>query len=246
MIKKIRNKKAVSHVEVIISFVIFIGFLVFLFAFLNPIKSKKLSDNVLDKINREIIDFASVNYSYISFVLDDSLFSFQDFINSNCFGIEIELDNEVIVRDKNNNIVSAENDIGINRVYITKSSISNNKFYTIYASDIFSQQSLSGCFELDEKDYNLGLLRKEKVLYLDKLINLKNLYESDYNNLKKRFDIPSSNDFGFSVREANGEEIIKVIKKRVGKINVVAKDFPVQILNQSGAIKYVIMNVQAW
>ena len=62
----IKNKKGISHIEVIISLVIFIGFLIFLFVFLKPVRNREISQTILDTAENGILDFLEVDYNYIS------------------------------------------------------------------------------------------------------------------------------------------------------------------------------------
>lgn len=229
------NKKAITHIEVIISFVIFVGFIIFLFIFLKPLKNQELSPTILDSSEYEIDNYANVNYSYISVKLNDS--------SLECFILPIKM-GKVVVNDEDKHLVSAESID--EEVYVL--GIKRN-FYAIYSSLIFNENSFvhpDYCPRLTKDNYTLGLLRETKVLSYDRLVELKERYNQDYKNLKKEFNIPESNNFGFSVRESNGNKIITALNKQPSKINIIARDVPSQLLYTNGTIKYVIMNIQAW
>ena len=57
MKKEKMNNRAQGHIEIILSFLIFIGFLLFMFIFLNPfakVETKDIIDNIKDSIINEI------------------------------------------------------------------------------------------------------------------------------------------------------------------------------------------------
>ena len=57
--KKKMNNRAQGHIEIILSFLIFVGFLLFMFIFLNPfakVETKNIINNIKDSIINEISD----------------------------------------------------------------------------------------------------------------------------------------------------------------------------------------------
>lgn len=240
-----RDKKAIGHIEVIISFVIFIGFVLFLLTFLNPIKNKEVSQAVLDFAERGILSEASVDYNYTSVKTNEAQNGnfFIDFSRVNGISERIIIKSEVgVIRGA----------IQSNKLYIDGD---GSKFYTVYSSPEFNipAYTFEEAVELseDEGEYSIGLLRKNRVLSDSKIIELKNRYDTNYDELKAEFKIPDSNDFGFVITSATGEEIIKAVKNQPSKISIIAKDISLQMLdyneeNNAWEIKYVVLNIQAW
>lgn len=236
------TKRGISHIEVIISFVVFVGFLFFLFAFIKPVRNTEISQTILDLSQQGIEDYTNVNYSYISVKLSDSLV----FDGKLCFAIPISIDNgRIVVKDKKD--VEVNSGADESKIYISQDS---EKFYTIYASSVFELKgALSDCKDLvKDTDYSLGFLSEYQVLSNESIFQLKERYDSneDYISLKRYFKIPDSNNFGFSIRETNGDEIISAMRSPPARISVIARDVPSQLIYKTGEIKFVIMNVQAW
>lgn len=233
------KKKGLSHVDVIVSLVIFLGFFIFLLIFLRPLTKTEISPVILDIFQEGIENFANVNYSYITVKIDENLQT-----DKTCLSVPLTLTN-VIVKDETDTRIDAGS-TG-NKISFLKS----GDFYTIYSSPVFKETSLTGCYDLVETEYSLGFLRESQVLYYENLNYLKQQYEQDYNSLKSGFKIPSSNDFAFSVRDTEGNEIISAVKKQPSKISVIARDIPSQLLYYNvekvdWEIKYVVLNIQAW
>lgn len=244
----IKNKKAMSHVEVILSFIIFTGFVIFLLAILNPFKSLSGGQVYLDAAERGIKDAASVNVDFLTIKVNTD-------ISGNCFSFEYHSAlNKIIVKDENYNPVDAYS-TGTGDV---RNIVINGKegFFYIYSCEKFNEKSFSGsCQGLSEggTGYTLGLARDYKMLSLDKLTELKTKYENDYENAKKDIGLPASKEFLFSVRDTSkstlGKEaadyILKV-EKTVPKTKVLARDIRTWMVDEDGTIEYVILNVQVW
>ena len=204
-----------------------------MFIFLSPVSNAEVSQTVLDSVQKAIEDSANVNYDYISVILNDSI--------SECFSIDLEM-TDVIVKDEEGEFINGNSD-GEN-VYIQGT---EGKFYIIYSSPAFIENPTQGeCSELEIGNYTFGLLRKNKAISWNSIIDLKQNYSSDYENLKKQLNIPSSNDFGFYIWETDGTRILEAMKEQPVKISIIAKDVPLQLLYEDGTIKYVIMNIRAW
>ncbi len=239
MIKKI-NTKGISHIEVVISFVIFIGFVLFLLLFLKPVRNKEVSYAVLDSVQRGIEAQANTEYSYVSLKINEV--HAEDFY-LDFLGVGIASP-EIIIRNETGDRISGK--LEANSLYVKGGE--NEKFYIIYYSPEFKIPDYSPADPvlLEDTEYSIGLLRKNNVLFYSKIYNLNESYYNDYENLKTSFRIPASNDFGFIISTASGESIFTSIKKQPPRISIIARDIPSQILNETGDIRYVVVNMQAW
>jgi len=95
--QKMINKKAQSHVEVIISFIIFIGFLLFLFIFLNPFAKPK-PDYILEDTQRALIENISSRVGKLSIITGNE--NCYDFNEEDYEGHYIEVKEDVGEKDK--------------------------------------------------------------------------------------------------------------------------------------------------
>jgi len=209
---KIKNKKAQAYIEVIVSFVIFTGFLLFLFVFFNPLKQpvgSNLIGSVFDKLDERL----EISMKSISIDLDKLAIG-GDFDSITCF----ELDNVDLISDldcgSSRVVVKVKDayggdDGGVsggvsgNSLYFQKGP-SDNVFYTISCSEEFEVASYSdSCFNLQSEHYKLGIV-VERILWSEsKLTELKSAYDSQYRELKGQI-LPGSNDFALVILENNG------------------------------------------
>ena len=65
-----KSKKAQGHVEIILSFIIFIGFLLFIFTFMNPFSRSKETSYIMDNIEKVIINEISDDVGKLSIIMD--------------------------------------------------------------------------------------------------------------------------------------------------------------------------------
>lgn len=227
------NKRGMEHVEVILSFVIFIGFLIFLLVIFRPFEKADKSSVYLDTVERGIKDFANIQVNYTSLILNNSFIG--------CFYINYPCD-KVIVKDKDDNIINAK--CGEGKVYIGGS----GKFYSIYSSEEFEENSFDvrGCQFLDESNYSFGLFRSYDMVLYERLLGLKEKYETDYTGIKKDFNLPASENFAFTIKDTTQNIMMQTNKTVPKRLTVLARDAPIQIIYKNGTIKYAILNVQNW
>lgn len=69
--RMIRNNRAQGHIEIILSFLIFIGFLLFIFMFMNPFAQTE-SKNIIDNIEKSILNEISVDVGKLSIIVDST------------------------------------------------------------------------------------------------------------------------------------------------------------------------------
>lgn len=230
----INDKRGISHIEIMISFVIFLGFLIFLLTFLNPFHSK-LPNSLIGWVESEMVEeMEETSYSISITLIKD--------IESNCFRLE-DIPHfkecEVVVRDESNSILKAENYGGV--LTIEKS----GEFYMAYCSDILSEnRGLSGCVSLFLEDYELGVLNEKKVLSREKIQKLVDDYYKNYELTKDRFNIPSTMDYAFILTESsNRYEAVKEQKKTSDQI---AKTIKVEVLNEDATVEQGSLTIMIW
>lgn len=232
------NKKGVSHLEMIISFIIFAGFVLFLLLYF-PIRNPQGSSVALDDAERGILDFVNLRIVYYTIVLNNT----GNLPKDGCFNLSSELRN-ISVRNETDEILDAYSDSKNNYIQLS------GKFYTIYSSSLFYEKNpgnLVSCLILEEiKGYTIGITRVYNIVSYEKISLLKNSYEHDYSSLHDKLGIPIKNDFGFVLRDTNGKEVMKAVKQRPSRAEVFARDIPVQVAHNNGTFNYFILNVQAW
>ena len=214
------NKKGISGIELVVSFVIFLSFLVFLFAYLNPLRMP-VQPNLLSSLENAVNENTSINILVQPFAINA--------ITGSCFIINENLDKAFITD-------SSGNEISFNKT--TKSINYTGKFYYINKANITGKQAtFSGCITLKKDlNYSLSVPRTERIYYNKSFSDLEEMYNASYENLKNSFKIPASSDFAIIVLDSEQKEIIRMAKP-IPNINVLSKEFPIEILSNESGIK---------
>jgi len=82
------NKKAQGHVEMILSFIIFIGFLLFIFIFMNPFTRTKETSYIIDNMQKSIINEISEEVGKLSVIVSGACYNFTDSYGTNYQEVE--------------------------------------------------------------------------------------------------------------------------------------------------------------
>ncbi len=239
-----KGKKAVSHVDIILSFVIFTGFLIFLIAIFKPFKISGGEEVYLDMAERKIRDLTSTEVKFLTIRLNANTEI------ENCFCFDYDFSN-VTVKNKNYSFVNAlSKEKGKGRKG-RKVCIDNKEvFFYIYSCEDFKEERFdsSNCIDLEENNYTLGLFRKYDMASWRKLNELNKSYEENYDEVKNEIGLPGSKDFSFNIRktEAAGEVILRVKKEPPKGVKVLARDIPIQIVHENGTLNYAILNIRVW
>ena len=249
---KSKTRKAESHLEMIISFSIFLIFLLFLFTFMNPVRKPDLSNVLLDIVEKEMKN------STIS-LLEMPVVLYEFPSPGTCFSIECPFNlSYVLSGDKRNYIFVKDEqnkDVAFNlieqgdliNITITVPSDLSSRMYTLYFSDDeFSSSMLGSSSCPSSGQYNFSTPRLKKLYSYSKLKDINTSYYSNggYDGLKKRFNFPESNDFAIYVRyyfEMSG------IKPEKGIVK--AREIPIEVLKEEGNQKQIIktyLNIQVW
>jgi len=242
-IKKIQNKKskhAQGHVEMIISFLIFIGFISTLFFILNPTQSKQIDYTILSITEEKLTDIWSEEYSSVSVIIDDSVI---DEVNDvGCFHVpnSLGLSGNLIVKDENGNNVPSSLGSRIRISHPTR----GNRFYKIYASDAFPSSTTSCSNKLLTGEYNYGSLVNFDVVMKDNLYDLVEEYNADYEGLKESLGL--SNDFMIFVYDTDYNLLVNASQFVPRVVEIVARDIPVVALDRNADPTELIINLRTW
>ncbi len=233
-----RNKKAISHVEVIVSFIIFISFVIFLLVMLNPLKVSKSNTNNIDLTETKIIENISTAFTAVS--LKVNLEANPADGSNACFSIDKpeNIKGNIAGKDRNNNKINAE--IENNKIELLKLI----DFQRLYFSDelAISENVLDSCDET-YTDYILGVSKTYGVVSYSKLIEFNRSYNEDYQKLKEE-QLGLNNDFNFALNKYSVE--FRGERYKPSGINIIARDIPITILNSSGDLSPAVLNIQTW
>ena len=238
-----------SHIDVVISFVIFVIFLGFLYSIISPIKIKEDKETTLNYLEKEMIEKMSANLTSSSTKVD----AFHD-----CFEIHNIVNNSalnIIVLDINNTPVRfAINDVGQDRYIRIDGHTSKRNFKVYYSSENFSKLSLNESCTFEIGTYNaefgendpiktVGLVRVEKYVFETKVRKI--LEDATvYNEIKDDFNLPYGTNFDFRFKFADGNVVGRENKDIKG--NVYVREVFVPYMNKTAGINYGTLYVRVW
>jgi hypothetical protein len=213
-----KPKRSQGHVEIIISFALFVGVLVFIFFFMNPFAKTQEKTSFLENVKTGFLDNVSGEIGKISVIVGGV---------GECYDL-----NEVKKYGTHN---------------IEVYNPQTPRRYTIYYHEFFGAAQPPSCGV--NLNYKLGVYSEEEMLIYERVVALKNLYEQSpetYKNVKK--SLRTTDDFLFAFKDSNGNEMPQLsIQRRIPVgIDVEASQFPVRVINKSGDIKELVLNIRAW
>jgi len=239
-LKDKNDKKGLAHIEVIVSFLIFIGFVIFLFATLNPIRKTSVDNSIFDNVQYKIENDLGLDTElhFVSIILKDTL-------TKNCFNIPRIDDLEncnmgLIVKNAKGEIEGAN--IESSQILIDIKPYSDNRFHTIYCSeDISGNAGCSGA----TVDYELGVIQKQRFISYNKLENFINNLETDYDTKKETLGIPKGSDFALRLRD--GQNILRESTTNApSTTKVLSRSYPIRVLDSQATIKTYIIDILIW
>lgn len=153
----------------------------------------------------------------------------------------IPITGKIVVGNYENNPVSANYSGDISIQY-------NSSYYNLFFSENFNQTNMdnSECVNLGPENYSMGLMLEQKYIFYDYLSGLANRYYKNYDGLKNSLSIPPGLDFGFIVRDTQGNILLRAINRKSTKVNIYARDVPIQVMDANGKIQNLIINIQVW
>ncbi len=255
MIKQ-KNKTSQGHIEIILSFVIFIGFLLMIFIFFNPIRQPGTSSAALEEVQKKVIDYISTDFDYTSLIMNNP-----NSITPSCFSVpnsvKISTTAYPIVLDFNNNVL--ESKISSESIKIEKSSVTGNKLYKVYTSNYppnavpdknfndYSSSAVAGtCQPLTPADYSFAAVTRDKLVLREMLSELNKSYMINYEALK--IDMGITEDFQFIVYDINKNVLINdsLAKHKIKSSNVFSRDVLLNTINKDGQPGEIILGLRVW
>ena len=234
-----KNKRGAGHIEMIISFVIFIGFLIFLFSVLNPLK-KPAETPIVDSVYNNLENNLIVQLTTVSLKIKETP-------AEGC----IKISNIKLINDLNcNKKVKVKNKEGNSVLgYIDDNGIvigGAENFYTISCSEDFEEAGTLSC-NGGVTNYEIGIVTKRNLWSWKKIEEFKILYDNDLSGAKQKIGL-SGNEFGFVVSNLEGGVVFDAYDKSKvpGGVDINAKSYPIDILMTDSKIKKHVINIIIW
>jgi len=243
-----KNKKSQSHLEMILSFVIFVGFVLFLLIYLNPIGRQEalVSLSLIDRVQTSIFENLSINYSYISLVLNQSVLLPANKIND-CFELKnlpLDLSGALVLNSTEDAVPSV---LSLDKKDLAIVYSGSERFYTAYFSPSFNSLPFSKgvCDSVDEDKYSLGTLGKDNVILANRINELNRSYFNDYKSLRE--DLHISADFDFAVyNETRGLLFSTLGYHKLKGNNILTREIPLIARDSNAKPIKIIFFLEVW
>jgi hypothetical protein len=241
------KKRGFSHIESIISFVLFIGFLIFAFIFLNPFQSNRTLDTSLNYAQREILKLTESEVEIYSVIIDR--------VSVGDMGLEIDR----ILNNVNSNVYMKDGSLIPSAIDSSDPKIiyfyhdGAKDFFNVMFSDIFLSDPYAppNPTMLSSGEYNIASSEIKKIISERKLDDLVDAYNTDYDNLKSAMNFPKRVDFGFTIIFGNSDTI--TAEKNIPEnIEVVSEEDRVEVVRKhttpelDGEIVFADLIVKVW
>ena len=261
------RKNGATHIGFILSFVIFMMFIIFMFSAIEPfLKTQASKQSLLDFFRFSLVDEFQAGDLVVMTIFNKSFItSQQDCISLQ--GIAGTGENQISqIFIENNNLLIKDNS-GENFNYGTPTGESGNlkigvwtqgylkengyflKIY--YSEDINYINGGTGTGCVSNNDYKVGYVVEEQSQILESNIDsLKEKYDSDCGEtIKKDLGIPEGNEFTFRFESADGTIVIEPNMEACGGIpntNVYATTFPLQYLDGDANLQIGFLTIKVW
>jgi len=237
------NKRG-SHVGMILSFVIFITFIVFLYTIIRPVINVEGDKRTtLGYIEVEIIKNVSANFTSTSVQINESFNPAENCVTFQNFFLSHQLIPPYI-KIKNENGILEEGKSSFTNLRIERTN-PEDTFFKIYHSPEFPiLEEANNCTMIYEGEYQQSLIKIDKYIFIENVEILKDYYETNYEELKEEFKISPGDEFWFSFTESSGTEIKP--EQEIVSTNVYADEIPVQYIDENINIQSGFINIKVW
>ena len=227
------NKRGQSHIEFIVSFTLFVSFVLVILLFFRP--STKSGDIGLDAIENAIMTKITTDYSFFS--VKSSLNLMPDCF---CFENHYPVSGGIAAKDENKQRVAA----ALTGSRVCLKAQDELKFYYVYFSEEFSSSGWSCESPIIDNEVQTGPLIELGAVSNSMLGNFSEEYSNSYDSLKQELGI-SNYDFKVEVFE-NGNKTMAMERKTPLGRPVYSRDVPVEIVYSEGNLSYSIMRFSVW
>ncbi len=233
--------KGMGHVEVILAFVLFMGFLVFGLYFFNPLSNDRVLgsslfyavDEVMDNTTREILTYGvSLNDSDFVVAQNISFPLSREGIDGE--GVYVETSTGIPLRGK----------YAAGALYVSRNN--SEFFYARLGNFITDEGPIPNAAFLEYgSNYTISSSDKKNVVSEALLLGLNQSYYSDYDSVRTSFNLPRRVDFAVEA-VIDGENVIRMSRQIPEGFEVVSQIERVEVLRIDGHISFAEINVRVW
>lgn len=247
---KERDKRG-SHVGMILSFVIFITFIVFLYSVFRPaINTGENKKSILNDVEIEILKQISVNLSTATIQItknnnpNDKCIQFEGFL-SNVYTSGIK-DYTYKLKVKDDSSVPQNAFSAQTGTALTVDRLDNSKtFFKVYFSPEFPNVGEKIGTSISSGNFNVGSITTDNFPFESKITYLANYYNTNHDKLKAELKVTPGNDFGFVFTKSDGTSMPPV-GTPPKTANVFTDEVPIQYIDSDANIKSGFINIKVW
>lgn len=244
-----KSKKA-SHIGFVLSFVIFMTSVLFLYTLLVPsLKTDVDKKAAVENLRTELVERISLDLTSLTVTISESVGSgtclqFVDLID------ETGISDEIVIQNEIGQIFTPY--IFLSSVYVDRSLNTNSKFFKISVSEGFpplanpDTGTLSTCTSLNKGvgGYEIGSIRTEKNIFQSKVEGVLEEYRTGYDALKAELKVPMINEFGLGFVYEN-ETLTRTVDPNLN-ISIYSNRFPVRYIDEEGNKKSGDLEIRVW
>jgi len=217
------NKKGQGHIEMMLSFVLFLAAVLFIFFYIKPFDNTTGHSDELNSVQNIIINYITSNVGRLSIVSSSP---------SGCYDF-----NPLNYTDSSGKYVE-----------VVENSPSTKKLYTIYFGDpsIFPNIITPHKSACSVSDYTLGVFSNQTIISYRKIQQFVQDLNDPMKQVKK--DLGINADFSINTTDFNRNPIpaLSFSKNIPGTVEVESKEFPIVAINDSGQSNELILNIKVW
>lgn len=246
---KIKNKrkknKSGSHVGVVVSFVIFITFLFFLYSILEPVTSRERDKHyLLDYLKLNLVEKSTIDYT--SVMITVKAITTKECINTNNVGeeqIPAEYRDRLIITNSSGNVLEYIKSGQGFKIKTGKNFIGVLKAY--YSEQIENPPTtLTGC---DPGSTEVGVIKTYQDIFESKLEELNESYYLDYEGMKAELGIPKGTEFSFYLLDGERNIIFSAEKSTPSEtISVYIEEVPIQYMDSQRGLSFGFLRIKVW
>ncbi len=230
-----------GHVEVILAFVLFMGFLIFGLYFFNPLSNDRVLDSslfyavdeVMDNTTREILTYGiSLNESDFAIAQNISFPLSRESID----GVGVYVETSTGMRLRGKYVAGA--------LYVSRND--SEFFYARLGNFVTEEGFIPNVAFLEYgSNYTISSSDKKHIVSEALLLGLNQSYYSDYGSVRTSFNLPRRVDFAVEA-VIDGGDAIRMSRQIPEGFEVVSQTERVEVLRIDGRISFAEINVRVW
>jgi hypothetical protein len=235
------KRRGISHIEAIVSFVLFIGFLAFAFFFFSPFRGGDVLNASVEFLEREVRSDSVSRMESYSIVIEIQEPPLPDELAVNINTVDIDISEvDAFVVDKDGEFLESRK---------TGSTVNFDRegenFVIIrFCEDFDNNDVVSGTLISEGMDYTISSSDSRDLYSEIKLKEIESAYESNYVGLKEQFNLPNRVDFAITVDF--GDENIDANIGIPEEAEVISRKNRIEIIREDGVIEFADLILRVW